>query len=130
MHAQSQLSPCRLSRQTRMFPSLDIISPFCPQLTKHYPNMNLELQGRVVSAPILNFSPGNLSLAPEMEIEGFVLLPNSAKEFIFQLGVVRFAFVNVVPFSRVLSPHLRQSSSFRFQLDYHFLKEAFLNIYN
>ncbi|XP_059562111.1 lipopolysaccharide-binding protein isoform X2 [Myotis daubentonii] len=60
---------------------------FVPRLAKRYPNMNLELQGRVVSAPVLNFSPGNLSLAPQMEVEGFVLLPNSARELIFQLGV-------------------------------------------
>lgn len=98
------ICPPRLSWQTRVFPSLDIISPFCPQITKRYPNMKLELQGRVVSAPILNFSPGNLSLAPQMEIEGFVLLPNSAKELIFQLGVVRFASVNAVPFACVLFP--------------------------
>ncbi|KAM7127101.1 lipopolysaccharide-binding protein [Molossus nigricans] len=60
---------------------------FIPRLARLYPNMNLELQGRVVSAPVLNFSPGNISLAPQMEIEGFVLLPNSAKESVFQLAV-------------------------------------------
>lgn len=103
-HAQSYLSPSRLSWQTRTFPSLDIISSFCPQLAKRYPNMNLELQGRVVSAPVLNFSPGNLSLAPQMEVEGFVLLPNSARELIFQLGVVRFAFADAVPFSPCAPP--------------------------
>ncbi|XP_036899940.1 lipopolysaccharide-binding protein-like isoform X2 [Sturnira hondurensis] len=61
--------------------------PFVPRLAKRYPNMNLELQGRVASAPVLNFSPGNLSLAPQMEIEAFVLLPGSVKEPVFQLGV-------------------------------------------
>ncbi|KAM8774744.1 lipopolysaccharide-binding protein isoform 2-T2 [Rhynchonycteris naso] len=60
---------------------------FVPLLSRRYPNMNLELQGRVVSAPVLAFSPGNLSLAPQMEIEAFVLLPSSAREFVFQLGV-------------------------------------------
>ena len=35
-----------------------------------------------------------------MEIEAFVLLPNSIKEPVFRLGVVRFkAFANVVAFS-------------------------------
>ncbi|XP_035865711.1 lipopolysaccharide-binding protein isoform X2 [Phyllostomus discolor] len=61
--------------------------PFVPRLAKRYPDMNLELQGRVASAPVLNFSPGNLSLAPQMEIEAFVLLPGSVKEPVFQLGV-------------------------------------------
>ncbi|XP_034861586.1 lipopolysaccharide-binding protein [Mirounga leonina] len=61
--------------------------PFVPRLARLYPNMNLELQGAMASAPFLNFSPGNLSLTPLMEIEAFVLLPSSAKEPVFQLGV-------------------------------------------
>uniref|UniRef100_A0A8C4PF33 Lipopolysaccharide-binding protein n=1 Tax=Equus asinus asinus TaxID=83772 RepID=A0A8C4PF33_EQUAS len=81
--------------QACIFPSLDLISSFCPQLAKLYPNMNLELQGAVVPAPFLNFSPGNLSLAPNMEIDAFVLLPSSAREPVFRLGVVSFkAFAN------------------------------------
>lgn len=60
-----------------------------PQITRRYPNMNLELRGAVVSTPLLNVSPGNLSLAPQMEIEGFVLLPGSTPESVFRLDVVR-----------------------------------------
>ncbi|XP_062948009.1 lipopolysaccharide-binding protein [Cynocephalus volans] len=60
---------------------------FAPRLARLYPNMNLELQGAMVSAPLLNFSPGNLSLAPQMEIEGFVLQPSSGRELVFQLSV-------------------------------------------
>lgn len=60
---------------------------FVPRLAKLYPNMNLELQGAVVPAPFLNFSPGNLSLAPNMEIDAFVILPSSAREPVFRLGV-------------------------------------------
>ncbi|XP_051043520.1 lipopolysaccharide-binding protein [Phodopus roborovskii] len=69
--------------------------PFTPQITRKYPNMNLELRGTVVSAPLLNINPGNLSLAPEMEIEGFVLLPSSAPEPVFRLGVVTNAFASL-----------------------------------
>ncbi|XP_058989686.1 lipopolysaccharide-binding protein-like isoform X2 [Mustela lutreola] len=61
--------------------------PFVPRLARLYPNMNLELQGAMASAPSLNFSPGNLSSTPLMEIEGFVLLPSSVKEPVFRLGV-------------------------------------------
>ncbi|XP_032206583.1 lipopolysaccharide-binding protein-like [Mustela erminea] len=61
--------------------------PFVPRLARLYPNMNLELQGAMASAPFLNFSPGNLSSTPLMEIEGFVLLPSSVKEPVFRLGV-------------------------------------------
>ncbi|XP_072591979.1 lipopolysaccharide-binding protein-like isoform X1 [Vulpes vulpes] len=61
--------------------------PLVPKLARLYPNMNLELQGAMASAPFLNFSPGNLSLAPLMEIEAFVLLPSSIREPVFQLSV-------------------------------------------
>ncbi|GAB5569204.1 lipopolysaccharide-binding protein [Prionailurus iriomotensis] len=61
--------------------------PFAPRLARMYPNMNLELQGTMASAPFLNLSPGNLSLTPQMEIEGFVLLPSSVREPVFRLGV-------------------------------------------
>ncbi|KAI5770204.1 LBP protein [Gulo gulo luscus] len=61
--------------------------PFVPRLARLYPNMNLELQGAMASAPFLNFSPGNLSSTPLMEIEGFVLLPSSVREPVFRLGV-------------------------------------------
>ncbi|XP_004430467.1 PREDICTED: lipopolysaccharide-binding protein [Ceratotherium simum simum] len=72
-------SPIRLT--TKSF------RPFIPRLAKLYPNMNLELQGAVVPAPFLNFSPGNLSLAPQMEIEAFVVLPSSIREPVFRLGL-------------------------------------------
>ncbi|KAG8517826.1 Lipopolysaccharide-binding protein [Galemys pyrenaicus] len=55
---------------------------FAPRLARLYPNMNLELQGAVVSAPLLNFSPANLSLAPELEIEGFVLSSSGRVELL------------------------------------------------
>ncbi|KAM5245885.1 lipopolysaccharide-binding protein [Ctenodactylus gundi] len=60
---------------------------FAPRIARLYPNMNMELQGGVISAPMLNFSPGNLSLVPQMEIEGFVILPSSVRESVFRLGV-------------------------------------------
>lgn len=69
--------------------------PFTPLITRKYPDMNLELLGTVVSAPLLNVSPGNLSLAPQMEIEGFVILPSSARESVFRIGVVTNVFVSL-----------------------------------
>ncbi|XP_021519531.1 lipopolysaccharide-binding protein isoform X1 [Meriones unguiculatus] len=69
--------------------------PFTPQITRRYPDMNMELIGTVVSAPLLNDSPGNLSLTPQMEIEGFVVLPSSAREPVFRLGVVTNIFVSL-----------------------------------
>ncbi|XP_048205135.1 lipopolysaccharide-binding protein [Perognathus longimembris pacificus] len=60
---------------------------FAPRIGRLYPNMNLELQGTVIAAPLLNFSPGNLSLAPQMDIQAFVLLPSSVQEPVFRLAV-------------------------------------------
>ncbi|XP_042550448.1 lipopolysaccharide-binding protein-like [Dipodomys spectabilis] len=60
---------------------------FAPRIARLYPNMNLELQGAVVAAPLLNLSPGNLSLAPQMDIQAFVLLPSSVQEPVFRLAV-------------------------------------------
>ncbi|CAK6447668.1 unnamed protein product [Pipistrellus nathusii] len=108
---------------------------FIPRITKRYPNMKLELQGRVVSAPILNFSPGNLSLAPQMEIEGFVLLPNSAKELIFQLSVTTNLSAtlnfNTSKITGILKPEkvqveLKESKVGLFNVE---LLEALLNYY-
>lgn len=88
--AASDLSdPLQAPLETCMFPSLDTVSLLCPQLARRYPDVNLELQGRVVSAPALSFSPGSLSLAPEMDIEAFALLPAAGREPVFRLGVVR-----------------------------------------
>jgi hypothetical protein len=88
--------------------------------------MNLELQGAVVSAPLLNFSPGNLSLVLQMETEGFVLLPNSAREPVFRLGVVRFrALANAVPFSCMLFSPSPPCWFLTSQLKHGFLREAF-----
>ncbi|XP_004867839.1 lipopolysaccharide-binding protein [Heterocephalus glaber] len=61
---------------------------FAPRIARLYPNMNLELQGGVVSAPLLQLSPGNLSVTSQIEIEGFVLLPSSVRKPIFRLDVV------------------------------------------
>lgn len=58
-----------------------------PRIAKLYPNMNLELQGSVVSAPVLTLSSENLYMAPQMEIEAFVVLPSSVRELVFRLGV-------------------------------------------
>lgn len=55
--------------------------------------MNLELQGSVVSAPVLTLSSENLYMAPQMEIEAFVVLPSSVRELVFRLGVVRLVAI-------------------------------------
>ncbi|XP_006144191.1 lipopolysaccharide-binding protein isoform X2 [Tupaia chinensis] len=108
---------------------------FVPKLARLYPNMNLELQGAVVLAPLLNFSSGNLSLAPHMEIEAFVLLPNSDKKPVFQLSVatnvsamVTFHTGKITGFLKPekVQVELKESKVGGFNVE---LLEAFLNYY-
>nr|XP_012610704.1 lipopolysaccharide-binding protein isoform X1 [Microcebus murinus] len=109
--------------------------PFAPRLARLYPNMNLELQGAVASAPLLNFSSGNLSLAPLMEIEGFVLLPDSTKESVFRLSVATNVSItvtfNTTKISGTMKPEkvqveLKESKVGQFNME---LLEAFINHY-
>ncbi|XP_045384551.1 lipopolysaccharide-binding protein isoform X4 [Lemur catta] len=108
---------------------------FAPKLARLYPNMNLELQGAVASAPLLNFSSGNLSLAPLMEIEGFVLLPDSEREPVFRLSVATNVSItlnfNTTKISGSMKPEkvqveLKESKVGQFNME---LLEAFVNYY-
>ncbi|XP_036101387.1 lipopolysaccharide-binding protein-like [Molossus molossus] len=49
-----------------------------PQLSRLYPNTELELEMSPEAAPFLKFSPGNVTLIPVMNIQAFALLPNSS----------------------------------------------------
>ncbi|KAM9682297.1 lipopolysaccharide-binding protein isoform 1-T1 [Dama dama] len=108
---------------------------FVPRIARLYPNTNLELQGAVISAPCLNFTPGNLSTAAQMEIEAFVLLPNSVKEPVFRLGVATnvsaMLTFNTSKITGFLEPgkiqvELKESKVGRFSAE---LLEALLNYY-
>ncbi|KAL0595051.1 Lipopolysaccharide-binding protein [Plecturocebus cupreus] len=109
--------------------------PFVPRLARLYPNMNLELQGSVPSAPLLNFSPGNLSVEPYMEIDAFVLLPSSSKELVFRLSVATnvsaILTFNTSKITGFLKPgkvkvELKESKAGAFNAE---LLEAILNYY-
>ncbi|KAM7127100.1 lipopolysaccharide-binding protein-like [Molossus nigricans] len=57
-----------------------------PQLSRLYPNTELELEISPEAAPFLKFSPGNVTLIPVMNIQAFALLPNSSdRNPLFQL---------------------------------------------
>ncbi|KAM6163848.1 lipopolysaccharide-binding protein [Rhynchocyon petersi] len=109
--------------------------PFAPRLVRLYPNMNMELQGTVVSPPLLTFSPGNLSLTPQMEMEAFVLLPDSIKKSVFRLGVATnvsaIMSFNTNKITGLLQPgklqlELKESKVGMFNVD---LLEALINYY-
>ncbi|XP_012518270.1 PREDICTED: lipopolysaccharide-binding protein [Propithecus coquereli] len=108
---------------------------FAPRLARLYPNMNLELQGAVASAPLLNFGSGNLSLAPVMEIEGFLLPPSSVRVPVFRLSVATNVSItstfNATKISGYMKPEkvqveLKESKVGQFNME---LLEAFINDY-
>lgn len=108
---------------------------FAPRIARLYPKMNLELRGGVVSAPLLKLSPGNLSVTLQIEIEGFVLLPDSVKKSVFQLDVVTNVSAtltfNASRITGTLDPRklhveLKESKVGMFNVD---LLEGFLNYF-
>ncbi|CAK7319726.1 Lipopolysaccharide-binding protein [Vulpes lagopus] len=59
-----------------------------PQLARMYPNMELELEMSPESAPLLMFTPGNVTLMPVIDVQAFALKPNSSdRKPLFQLRV-------------------------------------------
>ncbi|XP_007474439.2 lipopolysaccharide-binding protein [Monodelphis domestica] len=58
-----------------------------PQLGKLYPNMQMELQMSTSSPPVMIFSPGNVTLMPVMDLQAFVILPNSIRAPLFLLSM-------------------------------------------
>ncbi|XP_073931359.1 lipopolysaccharide-binding protein-like [Castor canadensis] len=59
-----------------------------PQLSRSYPNMEMELEASPESEPLLMFTPGNVTLLPVIDIQAFALLPNSSdRKPLFQIRV-------------------------------------------
>nr|XP_025865476.1 lipopolysaccharide-binding protein-like [Vulpes vulpes] len=57
-------------------------------LARMYPNMELELEMSPESAPLLMFTPGNVTLMPVIDVQAFALKPNSSdRKPLFQLRV-------------------------------------------
>eukprot|EP00071_Canis_lupus_P016915 XP_013962325.1 lipopolysaccharide-binding protein-like [Canis lupus familiaris] len=78
-----QISPdSPIHLHTSSFPAL------VPQLARMYPNMELELEMSPESAPLLMFTPGNVTLMPAIDVQAFALKPNSSdRKPLFQLRV-------------------------------------------
>uniref|UniRef100_A0A8C8VL66 Bactericidal permeability-increasing protein n=1 Tax=Pelusios castaneus TaxID=367368 RepID=A0A8C8VL66_9SAUR len=62
-------------------------SAFIPQLEKMYPDKPMKLRIRTSSAPFLIITPGNLSLTPVLDVQAYVILPNTSLVPVFLLGV-------------------------------------------
>ncbi|XP_068120225.1 bactericidal permeability-increasing protein-like isoform X2 [Hyperolius riggenbachi] len=66
-----------------------------PQLNKMYPNMLMKLMLTSPSAPSLNIAPGNVSLAPVLEVQAYAILPNSSLAPLFLLKLTTDIFAEV-----------------------------------
>ncbi|XP_006881774.1 PREDICTED: lipopolysaccharide-binding protein-like [Elephantulus edwardii] len=108
-----------------------------PRLGRLYPNMEIELQTSPESAPFLMFSPGNITFMPVMDVQAFVLLPNSTeRKPLFQLrartnisvtiNVTSNRIVGFVTPGSELKLELKHSNVGSFNVQ---LMEAILNIY-
>ncbi|XP_035865712.1 lipopolysaccharide-binding protein-like [Phyllostomus discolor] len=77
-----------------------------PQLSRLYPDKELELEVSPESAPFLVFTPGNVVLVPVINIQAFVLLPTSSERRpLFQLR----ARTNIIATIRVSSNKIQGS---------------------
>ncbi|XP_047395176.1 lipopolysaccharide-binding protein-like [Sciurus carolinensis] len=57
-----------------------------PQLARLYPKMEVELEASPESEPRLHFTPGNVAVAPVVDVQAFALLPSSSdRKPLFQL---------------------------------------------
>ncbi|XP_014441599.2 lipopolysaccharide-binding protein-like [Tupaia chinensis] len=108
-----------------------------PQLTRLYPNMELEIEASPESEPLLMFTPGNVTLTPVMDIQVFALLPNSSdRQLLFQLRAkTRISVTINVNSSRIVGS-LTTGSKLKLELKHsnisHFnveLLEAIFNYY-
>ncbi|XP_036085704.1 lipopolysaccharide-binding protein [Rousettus aegyptiacus] len=108
-----------------------------PQLARSYPNMELELEVSPESAPFLTISPRNVTLVPVMNIQAFVLLPNSFDRktlFLLKARINISATINVSSYRIVgsLTPgsklklELKHSNVGSFNVE---LMEVILNFY-
>ncbi|NWH61000.1 BPI protein, partial [Geococcyx californianus] len=62
-------------------------SAFVPQLEQLYPDMLMKVKLSTPSAPFLNIGPEGLSLRPVVDVQAYVILPNSSLAPLFLLSV-------------------------------------------
>ncbi|XP_018413170.1 PREDICTED: bactericidal permeability-increasing protein-like [Nanorana parkeri] len=80
-----------------------------PQLAKMYPDMLMKLIITSDSAPSLNISPGNVSMAPLLNIQAYAILPNSSLAPLFLLNLKTDVIANVAVSSSRIVGNLKLS---------------------
>ncbi|XP_075702970.1 bactericidal permeability-increasing protein-like [Rhinoderma darwinii] len=66
-----------------------------PQLSKMYPDMLMKLHISSTAAPLLDIKPGNLTVSPKIDIQAYVILPNSSLAPVFLLNLTTTALAKV-----------------------------------
>ncbi|KAM4692456.1 bactericidal permeability-increasing protein-like [Rhinophrynus dorsalis] len=66
-----------------------------PQISKMYPNMLMKLKISTPAAPFLNINPGNLTISPVLDMQAYVILPNSSLASLFLLNLTTSVLVKV-----------------------------------
>ncbi|XP_072487668.1 lipopolysaccharide-binding protein-like isoform X2 [Notamacropus eugenii] len=67
--------------------STNLFKNLIPKLTTAYPNMQMEFQVYPATFPILTFSPGNVTITPNLHVEAFTILPSALPKSVFCLSV-------------------------------------------
>ncbi|XP_075756926.1 bactericidal permeability-increasing protein [Pelodiscus sinensis] len=82
-----EITEAMIPKQFQFHLNTSTFSAFIPQLEKKYPDRPMKLTIQTASAPFLTMAPGNVSLTPVLDIQAFVVLPNSSLVSVFLLGV-------------------------------------------
>ncbi|XP_073539956.1 bactericidal permeability-increasing protein-like [Phyllobates terribilis] len=85
-----------------------------PQLSKMYPDMLMKLQISSTSAPSLDIKPGNVTISPQLDMQAYVILPNSSLAPVFLLNLTTTALAKVTVNSGRIVGNLELS---RIQMD-------------
>ncbi|KAH1182071.1 hypothetical protein KIL84_009825 [Mauremys mutica] len=84
--AQSLDVNLKIPKEFKFHLNTSTFSAFIPQLEKIYPDKLMKLRIKTSSAPFLTITPGNLSLMPVVDIQAYVILPNSSLVPVFLLS--------------------------------------------
>ncbi|XP_067410053.1 bactericidal permeability-increasing protein-like [Emydura macquarii macquarii] len=76
-----------IPKQFQFHLNTSAFSAFIPKLQEMYPDKLMKLRIKTSSAPFLTITPGNLSLTPVVDIQAYVILPNSSLIPVFLLSV-------------------------------------------
>ncbi|XP_039353706.1 bactericidal permeability-increasing protein isoform X1 [Mauremys reevesii] len=82
-----EITDAMIPKEFKFHLNTSTFSAFIPQLEKIYPDKLMKLRIKTSSAPFLTITPGNLSLMPVVDIQAYVILPNSSLVPVFLLSV-------------------------------------------